>query len=50
MRKHEKKCRVYMSFMDLEKVYDGVNEEALWQVLRMNAVSGKPLNGVKSMC
>ena len=31
----EKKCRVYVSFIDLEKVYDRVNREGLWQVLRM---------------
>ena len=27
----EKKCRVYMGFMDLEKAYDRVNMEVLWQ-------------------
>ena len=30
----EKKCRVYVSFIDLE-VYHRFNWEALWQVLRM---------------
>ena len=34
----EKKCRVYVGFM--------VNEEVLWQVLRMYDVGGKMLNGV----
>ena len=34
-----------MGFMDLEKVY----REALWQVLRMNDVGGKRLNGIKGM-
>ena len=38
-----------MCFMDLEKVYDMVNREALLQVVRMYDVSGKLLNGVKSM-
>ena len=27
-----KECRVYMCFMDLEKTYDMVKKEALWQV------------------
>ena len=35
--------------MDLEKAYDRVNGEALWQVLRMYDVGGKLLNGIKSM-
>ena len=39
----EKKCKVYVGFMDLEKAYDRVNREALWQVLRMY-VGGKLLN------
>ena len=34
--------------MDLEKVYDRVNREALWQVLRMY-MGGKLLNGIKNM-
>ena len=36
-------------FMNLEKAYDKVNRETLWQVLRMYGVSGKLLNGIKSM-
>ena len=39
---------MYVGFMDLEKAYDRVNREALWQVLRMYDVGGKVLNGVKS--
>ena len=36
MRKRErKKRRVYVGFIDLEKVYDRANREVLWQVLRM---------------
>ena len=45
----EKKCRVYVGFMDLEKTYDRINREALWQVLRMYDVGGKLLNGIKGM-
>ena len=33
MRKHKKKPRVYVDFIDLEKEYDRINMEALWQVL-----------------
>ena len=40
---------MYVGFMDLEKVYDKVNREALWQVLRMYDVGDKLLNGIKSM-
>ena len=35
--------------MDLEKAYDRVNKEALWQVLKMYVVDGKLLYGIKSM-
>ena len=41
-----KKCRVYVGFMDLEKAYDSVNRETIWQVLRMYNVGGKLLNGI----
>ena len=37
----EKKCRVYMGFIDMEKAYDKVNMEALWQVLRIYDMGGK---------
>ena len=36
----EKKRTVYVGFIDLEKAYDRVNREALWQALRMNDVGG----------
>ena len=45
----EKKHRVYVGFIDLEKAYDRVNWEALWQVLEMYDVGGKPLGGINSM-
>ena len=48
MRKQEKKHRTYVGSMDLEKVYDRVNKEVLWQVLRMY-MGGKLLSGIKSM-
>ena len=39
----EKKRRENVGFMDLEKAYDRVNKEAVWQVLRMYDVGGKCL-------
>ena len=38
-----------VGFIDLEKVYNRVNREALWQMLRMYDVGGKLLSGIKSM-
>ena len=35
--------------MELEKAYDSVNREALWQVLRMYDGDGKLLSGIKKM-
>ena len=35
--------------MDLQKTYDGINREALWQVLKIYYVGGKILNGIKSI-
>ena len=46
----EKKLRVYVGFIDLEKVYDRVNRKALWQVLRMYDVGNKLMRGIESMC
>ena len=40
---------MYMGFIDLEKAYNKVNKEALWQVLRMYIVGGKLLSGMRSM-
>ena len=41
---------MYIGFIDLEKAYDRVNRGAVWRVLRIYDVSGKLLNGIKSMC
>ena len=38
-----------MGFIDLKKLYDRVNREDLWQVLRMYEVWGKLLSGIKRM-
>ena len=40
---------VHRGFIDLDKVYDRANREALWQVLRMYDVGDKLLGGIKSM-
>ena len=31
----EKKCKLYMVFIDLEKTYDKVNRKFLWHVLKV---------------
>ena len=38
-----------MGFMELEKAYQRVSREALWQVLRMYNVGDKLLNSIKNM-
>ena len=43
------KKKVDMGFIDLEKAYERVNREALWQVLKMYDVGDKLLGGIKSM-
>ena len=40
---------MYAGFIDLEKVYDMVNREPLWQALRMYDVVGILLSGINSM-
>ena len=45
----EKKWKVYVGFINLEKACDRVNREGLWQVLRICDVGGKLLNGIKIM-
>ena len=45
----EKKRRMYVDFMDLERAYNRVNRESLWQVRRMYDVGCKLLSRVKGM-
>ena len=40
---------MYVGVIDLEKVYDRVNMEVLWQVLKIYDVSDKHLNEIKSI-
>ena len=49
MRKQERKNTVYVGFIDLEKLYNRVNREALWQALRRYDVGAKLLRGIKSI-
>ena len=48
-KSREKKRRVYVGFIDLGKVYDRVNREALWHVLRIYNVGSKLLSRIKNM-
>ena len=40
---------MYVGFIDLEKVYNRVNREALWEVLSVYHERCKLLSGIKSM-
>ena len=40
---------IYVGFIDLEKAYDMINREVLWQVLRMYDARGKLLREITNM-
>ena len=40
---------VYGAFLDIEKTYDRVNREMLWEILRKRGVPIKWINIIKSM-
>ena len=40
---------VYFAFLDLEKAYDRVDRDAMWNVLRLYGIGGRLLQGVKSL-
>ena len=40
---------VYFAFMDLEKAYDRIDRDAMWNVLRLYGVGGRLLSAVKSL-
>mgnify|MGYP000675205646 CR=1 FL=1 len=40
---------LFLAFMDLEKAYDRVDRDALWQVLRLYGVGDKLLKAVQSL-
>ena len=40
---------MYFAFLDLEKEYDRVDRDAMWNVLRLCGIGGRLLRGVKSL-
>ena len=40
---------MYFAFLDLEKAYDRVDRDAMWNVLRLYGTGGRLLRGVKSL-
>ena len=40
---------VYFAFLGLEKAYDRIDRDAMWNVLRLDGIGGKLLRGVKSL-
>ena len=45
----EKDRVVYMAFVDLEKAYDNVNRQKLWNVLEEYGVRGRLLRAVEAL-
>lgn len=39
---------MYVAFMDLEKAYDRVDREAMWNVMRLYGVGGRLFQAMKS--
>ena len=40
---------MYFAFLDLEKAYDRVDRDVMWNVLRLYGIGGRLLQGVKSL-
>ena len=40
---------MYFTFLDLEKEYDRVDRDAMWNVLRLYGIGGRLLRGMKSL-
>lgn len=37
----EKSRKLFATFMDLEKAYDNINRQGLWNVLKIHAMGGQ---------
>ena len=44
----ERNKKLYVGYMDLEKAYDRIDREGLWECLRMYGIGGRLLEAVKS--
>ena len=44
----EKGKQVWIAFMDLEKAYDRIDRDAMWQVMRIYGIGGRVLRGIMS--
>ena len=42
----EKGKDVYFAFLDLEKAYDRVDRDAMWNVLKLCGIGGRLLHGI----
>ena len=42
-----RKRKLYVGYMDLEKAYDRMDQEGLWECLRMYGIGGRLLEVVK---
>ena len=42
--------RSILGFMDLEKAYNRIDRDGLWNVLRLYGQGGRLVKGVKSFC
>ncbi len=40
--------KLYAAFMDIEKAYDRVDREALWNLLKIYGVGGQLLKGIQA--
>ena len=45
----ERNKKLYIGYMDLEKAYDRIDREGLWECHRMYGIGGRLLEAVKSL-